>query len=653
MKSKILLFAILWALSFSVSAQPLNWYEDSPSEFVPMTVIEDLENFSEGTKSAKLTFTETGTPWFVSDEFNITSGTPYSFSIDFLDNEADGEYNVRLYFKTGTGTTTNVSSSYTVDNANWQTLSLSGTSPADAVKAYIVIRIVDVAASWTGSATFNIDNASYTENGGANLVLNPGFEEWIVPSNLPEFVSYSFDGLTPAVTGTISAVAHTVSLTVPFATDLTSLVATFTLTEGATAKVSEVDQESGVTPNNFTSAVTYTLTDTDGDIDWVVTVTKTPPSTAKQITSFSFNGLDPVVFGTINHDEGTISLEVPTGTNVTALVPTIAVSPLATVNPESGVAQNFSSPVNYTVTAQDESTKEYMVTVTQTSTNILFQEYFENVPRVIPEGYTLIDNDNYTPNSGDERWADSAWVVTNTNRPEWVGNHMAVALSYYSDMPAEGRTDDWLILPSITVGANSVLSWKAMSLTSSGNYPDDYRVIAAPSSTVEPATVTYFEENGYILQTINNESWSAAVGNPGNGVAEHSLNLNEWFTNQPIWIAFVLITGDGGGSYIAVDEIKVIEAGTGLNDNKTGLLKVDLYPNPASGLVNLVMNTNENGNANVEIVDLVGRQVFSRNSNVTIGENRIELNASDLNSGIYLVRTRINGKVNITKLVVK
>jgi hypothetical protein len=230
---------------------------------------------------------------------------------------------------------------------------------------------------------------------------------------------------------------------------------------------------------------------------------------------------------------------------------------------------------------------------------------------------------------------------------------MAVALSYYTDMPAEGRTDDWLVLPSITVGANSVLSWKAMSLTSSGNYPDDYRVIAAPSSTVESPTVTYFEENGFILQTINNESWSAAVGNPGNGVSERSLNLNQWFTNQPIWIAYVLITGDGGGSYLAIDEIKVIEAGTGLDNNNLGLLKVDLYPNPASGLVNLVLNSNVNANANVEIVDLVGRQVYSSNSNVNIGENRIELNASDLNSGIYLVRTSVNGKVNVTKLVVK
>jgi len=48
-----------------------------------------------------------------------------------------------------------------------------------------------------------------------------------------------------------------------------------------------------------------------------------------------------------------VQFEVATGTNVTALVPTIEVSENATISPESGVAQDFSNPVEYTVTAQN------------------------------------------------------------------------------------------------------------------------------------------------------------------------------------------------------------------------------------------------------------------------------------------------------------
>lgn len=92
-----------------------------------------------------------------------------------------------------------------------------------------------------------------------------------------------------------------------------------------------------------------------------VTIT-VPASSAKEIASFNFIGLAPAVTGVISGTD--ISLTVPYGTDVTALAPTIAVSTDASVSPASGVAQNFTSPVVYTVTAADGSTKSYVVNVT-------------------------------------------------------------------------------------------------------------------------------------------------------------------------------------------------------------------------------------------------------------------------------------------------
>jgi len=87
-------------------------------------------------------------------------------------------------------------------------------------------------------------------------------------------------------------------------------------------------------------------------------------SSGKSITSFLFTGLIPAVTATINEADKTITANVPAGTPVTGLVPTIAVSDNASVTPASGVAQDFSTPVNYTVTAQDGSTQVYKLTVT-------------------------------------------------------------------------------------------------------------------------------------------------------------------------------------------------------------------------------------------------------------------------------------------------
>jgi len=82
----------------------------------------------------------------------------------------------------------------------------------------------------------------------------------------------------------------------------------------------------------------------------------------KAITAFDFAGLTPLVTGSINETAHTISLTVPYGTNVTALVPTIIITG-ASVSPASGAAQNFTSSVVYTVTAENSSTQNYTVSV--------------------------------------------------------------------------------------------------------------------------------------------------------------------------------------------------------------------------------------------------------------------------------------------------
>jgi hypothetical protein len=69
--------------------------------------------------------------------------------------------------------------------------------------------------------------------------------------------------------------------------------------------------------------------------------------------------------GVVNEAVKTITVNVPEGTNITALAPVIVLSsPLATVSPASGALQNFTAPVVYTVTAEDGSTAQYTVTVT-------------------------------------------------------------------------------------------------------------------------------------------------------------------------------------------------------------------------------------------------------------------------------------------------
>lgn len=89
----------------------------------------------------------------------------------------------------------------------------------------------------------------------------------------------------------------------------------------------------------------------------------TTKSSAKDITKFSFAALSPAVDATIDATNKTISATVPAATDVTKLVPTITISDKATISPNTGVAQDFSKEVRYTVTAEDGSTAVWKVAV--------------------------------------------------------------------------------------------------------------------------------------------------------------------------------------------------------------------------------------------------------------------------------------------------
>jgi gliding motility-associated-like protein len=67
-----------------------------------------------------------------------------------------------------------------------------------------------------------------------------------------------------------------ISLKVVFGTDLSQLKPEFTLSEGATAWISETVQQSGVTPNDFTKAVVYTVRSEDEQVftDYTVNISE-------------------------------------------------------------------------------------------------------------------------------------------------------------------------------------------------------------------------------------------------------------------------------------------------------------------------------------------------------------------------------------------
>lgn len=229
----------------------------------------------------------------------------------------------------------------------------------------------------------------YTVTANDNSTQSYTVTVTIVSSSAKEITAFSING----VAGTVNETNKTIAITLPYSTDVTALVATFTTT-GASVKVGSTVQTSGTTSNNFSDPVVYTVIAANASTqNYTVTVTVVS-SLSKEITWFSLNN----VVGTINQTNRTISLTVPYGTSVTNLVASFvttgtSVGVGSTIQISGATANDFTNPVIYTVTAADSSTQYYTVTVTvaKISSSKMFRSFSLNgVAGTINETYKTI-----------------------------------------------------------------------------------------------------------------------------------------------------------------------------------------------------------------------------------------------------------------------
>ncbi|WP_339841986.1 hypothetical protein [uncultured Maribacter sp.] len=176
---------------------------------------------------------------------------------------------------------------------------------------------------------------------------------------ITEFKFLAIDNtvLAADVIATIDINAKTISANLPSDIPLTAL----------TPKIS-ISPKAIVSPTgekDFTDAVTYTVTAEDGTTSNYA-VTATSKSSAKAITSFVFlltnNPIEVNVVAIIDEENKTITAAMPPDTDITGLLPEVKTSEFSTVDRDT--AQDFTAPLEYTVTAEDGSTTVYTISIT-------------------------------------------------------------------------------------------------------------------------------------------------------------------------------------------------------------------------------------------------------------------------------------------------
>lgn len=74
------------------------------------------------------------------------------------------------------------------------------------------------------------------------------------------------------------------------------------------------------------------------------------------------------------------------------------------------------------------------------------------------------------------------------------------------------------------------------------------------------------------------------------------------------------------------------------------------FPNPATDAITLLYVTEMAGPARFSLVDMLGREYLVSNQSVVAGENKLDLNLSELAEGIYLVRVATESGVQTAKI---
>jgi hypothetical protein len=249
---------------------------------------------------------------------------------------------------------------------------------------------------------------------------------------------------------------------------------------------------------------------------------------------------------------------------------------------------------------------------------------------------------------------DTSWVFTYANLDNTGSNTVTINKSAhagnlftYHNLLTDVTFDrepatKWDLLFT-RYGANSTQFGQTVFSTNTGAlaYPTllTSKVSGVPTNTAQAGTYAAF------LTGVGTD-WKTNPG-PGqpNFVVKDSLSyFTKDATNHEYKLVFTSFSGSGTGTIVFAKTL--LSSTLGLSSlDKTGL--VNMYPNPAKEMLNVELNTLNNGS--LSIIDITGKTHMT----ATLPELNNRIDISMLQSGIYFVRIQNNQSQNVVKLIVQ
>lgn len=298
----------------------------------------------------------------------------------------------------------------------------------------------------------------------------------------------------------------TVNFVSPFRTDFKKLKSRFSF-RGNFVQVNSAKQESGVTENDFTEILNYSVVSFDKKESIYKIRSNRAPINAKSIEAYRF--IEPNVSGFILGSE--ISIYVPFGTNLSALVAEIFTTGdslnINAILQENGVTpNNFSTPKTYTVVAFDGSTQDYTVTAFSTSTSSNEMKFFKidsigvigtitgsDINITVPVGTNL---NNLAPSFSHD---GNKVQVGNIDQVSGLNSHNFSNPVVYSVIAQNGSVRNYTVRITVaSISANEITSFLFFNPSATGviNQTNSTITINVPAATNRRNLVAHFTTTG-------------------------------------------------------------------------------------------------------------------------------------------------------------
>ncbi|HAV25123.1 MAG TPA: hypothetical protein DCX01_03000, partial [Bacteroidetes bacterium] len=507
---------------------------------------------------------------------------------------------------------------------------------SDTTTAYVD---TDLQTSGTTANDYS-DTVTYTAK-AKNPNITTSYTVEVIQNDNTECDLLSFGLNTPSVNGTITpnTTGGDVELIVPYGTSLSSLVSHFVVSDSAAVYINSAKQTSGVTANNFTGVLTYTVLAQNRSISKTYTVQVTiAKNTASDILTYGI--ATPASTGIITANS--IDVYVPYGTSLANLTALFTTSDSATVSvlsttQTSGVSSNdFSSTVSYLVVGQNTAySKTYIVNV-YVSDN---------------QARDLLSFDIVTPAaSGTITSIDTATGTVQVHVPYGTALDNLTATFTTSDS-AQVYIDQTEQQSGTTSNDfTNVLDYKVIAQDT--NYSKTYAVTVSllPNTAAElldfsiqnPAaegTITRDTTGGTVAITVStstnlknliglftlSENATASV----DGVLQESTVTVTDFSDD---VKFIVTAEDATTSKIYI--IQITKSASSVAKIANGILTV--YPNPANNEIRIHSEGEQVNKGTYAITDAMGQVVKA--SKVNDEATRIDI--SDLAIGIYYLKIK-------------